>query len=65
MTPDEPAPPLTIDRRRAIFRAVVEAQDAGATVDASRVAVGQRYQVTVSQVRAVEREGLTKEWPPL
>ena len=65
MTPDEPAVTLTQDRRRAIFRAVVEAQDGGATVDASRADVGQKYQVTVAQVRAVEKEGLSKNWPPL
>lgn len=65
MTPDETAHTLTVERRRAIFRAVVEAQDAGATVEASRVSVGERYCVSAGQVREVEREGLSSDWPPL
>jgi hypothetical protein len=56
---------MTVDRRRAIFRAVVEAQDGGMTVDASRAEVVRRFEVTEDQVRAIEWEGLEKEWPPL
>lgn len=56
---------LTVDQRRAIFRALVEAQDAGAGVDASRTAVAGQFGVGVDQVRAVEREGEEKDWPPL
>lgn len=67
MTPDlvEPAGPLTVARRRAVFAALVQAQDAGESVAASRSAVGQRYRVTEAQVRAIEREGVDKSWPPL
>ena len=62
MTEPEPMPE---DRRRAVFLAVVEAQDGGATVAASRDAVAERFGMTVPQVRAIEREGLDAGWPPL
>jgi hypothetical protein len=63
-TPAEPAGPLTVDRRRAVFAALVAAQDGGASVADSRAADGQRYAVTESQVRLIEREGIDKGWPP-
>ena len=61
----EPIGPLTVERQRAVFAAIVAAQDGGASVAASRASVGLRYQVTVSQARAIEREGVEKGWPPL
>ncbi len=57
--------PLTVDRRRAIFRAVVEAEDGGQTVAAARAAVAERYAVTGDQVKDIEQEGLDRGWPPL
>jgi hypothetical protein len=63
--PTKPSLPLTQDRRRAIFAAVVAAQDAGSSVPDARSAVGARYRVTESQVRSIEREGVDKGWPPL
>ncbi|MFO0850324.1 MAG: hypothetical protein U0871_17460 [Gemmataceae bacterium] len=65
MPADKPATELTVDARRAIFRAVVEAQDAGSTVAESRADAGRRFGVTEDQVRAVEREGVQHDWPPL
>jgi hypothetical protein len=56
---------LAVERRMAIFRAVVEAQDGKATVAQSRQAVAARFGVTERQVRAIEREGLHRQWPPL
>jgi hypothetical protein len=56
---------LPVDRRREIFLAVVEAQDRGLTVDASRAETAARFEITASQVEAIEREGLKKDWPPL
>ena len=52
-------------QRRAIFRALVEAQDGGLGVLASRVEVARRFSVTREEVEAIEQEGLTHEWPPL
>jgi hypothetical protein len=65
VTPREPAETIPADQRRAIFQAVVEAQDGGMTVDDSRVDTAERFGVTVDQVRAIEREGLGNQWPPL
>jgi hypothetical protein len=53
------------DRRREIFRALVEAQDKGAPVASSRKAVAEQFGIRESQVRHIENEGLEKEWPPL
>jgi len=53
------------DRRRAIFAAVVEAQDAGHSVRASRELVAARYGISTQEVEAIEREGLDEGWPPL
>lgn len=60
-----PATGLTVDARRAIFRAIVEAQDAGSSVADSRAAAGRRFGVTEDQIRAVEWEGVKHDWPPL
>lgn len=65
MTATEPASPLTVECRRAIFRAVVEAQDGGQPVAESRSAVAERFAVTGDQVKAIEMEGLDHGWPPL
>lgn len=62
MTPTET---LTVDRRRAIFLAVVTAQDGGMTVGASRAEVARKFEVSEAQVKEIEREGLEHEWPPL
>jgi hypothetical protein len=61
----QPADTVTVDQRRAIFRAIVEAQDAGMDVETSRAEAARRFEVTEAQVKAIEREGLEKEWPPL
>ena len=60
-----PTHALPEDRRKAAFAALIEAQDAGATVAASRQQVADQFGVTVKQVEAVEREGLSRQWPPL
>lgn len=67
MTETDPTPdsPLTVERRRAIFKAVVEAQDEGLPVVDSRTAVAEKFAVTDDQVKAIEREGLDQGWPPL
>ena len=52
-------------RRKAAFRALVEAQDRGLSVADSRRAVGEEFGLTADQVRAVEDEGVEGGWPPL
>ena len=59
----ESRPPLTAARRQAVFRAVVQAQDAGLTDDLSRKWVGERFAITAWQVAAIEAEGIQSPWP--
>jgi hypothetical protein len=60
-----PAGP-TIATRRSIFRTLVIAQDSGNfTVPGSRRWVMQKFKLTEAQLRAIEREGIAKEWSPL
>jgi len=62
MTQDEQ---LTEDRRKELFLALVEAQDQKIAVPKSRKLVVERFGVSESQVRRIEREGLECQWPPL
>ena len=56
---------LSEDERRAAFRALVEAQDAGRGVVLSRKEVAERFGITDREVRRIEQEGLDAGWPPL
>jgi hypothetical protein len=61
MPENQPAEP----QRKEIFLALVEAQDREMTVPESRKEVAERFGMSESQVRTIEREGLNKVWPPL
>jgi hypothetical protein len=50
---------------KAIFAAVVAAQDDGFSVEKARSLVARRFGVTEADVKAIEREGLDGNWPPL
>jgi hypothetical protein len=54
-----------VGRRREAFRALVEAQDRGLSVPDSRRQVGDQYDLTDAEIRAIEWEGVKKDWPPL
>jgi hypothetical protein len=56
---------LPEERRREIFLALVEAQDEDQGVPQSREAVARRFDLSVAEVRQIEREGLDASWPPL
>ncbi len=56
---------LPEERRREIFLALVEAQDEDPDVPRSREAVARRFELSVDEVRQIEREGLDATWPPL
>ena len=56
---------LILPARQELFAALVEAQDAGASVPMSRELVAKRFGVSVATVRAVEREGIAEAWSPL
>ena len=52
-------------RRKEIFLALVEAQDQRVGVAQSRKLVAKQFGVTETLIRAIEREGLDAQWPPL
>jgi hypothetical protein len=53
------------NRRKMIFRAIVNAQDQKLSVIESRRLIAKRYGLTESQIRRIEQEGLDRQWPPL
>jgi hypothetical protein len=57
---------LTLQQKKEIFHALVATQDTGLmTVAQSREKVSREFEITDSQLRQIEEEGLDKEWPPL
>jgi hypothetical protein len=56
---------LTLQQRRDIFRDLVATQDLGIPVRQSYQVISERFEITESQLRQIEEEGLDKEWPPL
>ena len=56
---------IPIEQRQVIFKALVEAQDGGQGVAASRTAVARQFSVSEEQVKQIEREGSDNQWPPL
>ena len=56
---------LTLQRRREIFEELVRAQDLGLNVSQSRQRVTEKHDISETQLRAIEDEGLENEWPPL
>ena len=65
MSDTGPGPAPGLEQRREVFRTVVESQDRGTGVAASRADAARQFGLTVAQVEAIEREGLANEWPPL
>jgi hypothetical protein len=57
--------PLPRAERQAIFLALVQAQDAGASVAQSLKEVSQRFGITEQQLKRIEQEGIDGQWPPL
>jgi len=52
-------------QKTRIFERLMELQDGGATVEDSYRAVTGEFGITAEELRAVEDEGLEKDWPPL
>jgi hypothetical protein len=65
MTQEQGDEPLSEERRKEIFLALVDAQDHEMDVPQSRKLVVQRFGVSEHQVRQIEREGMENQWPPL
>ncbi len=56
---------LNEQERKAIFRALVTAQDELHNVRESYEKVTEHYEISAEQLRLIEEEGLDNEWPPL
>ena len=65
MTQDQGPEQLAEGKRKEVFLALVDAQDHEMDVAQSRKLVVQRFGISESQVRQIEREGLDRQWPPL
>ncbi len=56
---------LPEEKRQEIFLKLVDHQDAGTTVEQSRLQVADEYNLHLAVLAAIEREGLSQKWPPL
>ena len=66
MIPDKNSrEPLSEERRKELFLALVDAQDHDMSVAQSRTLMAQRFSVDESEVRLIKREGVEMQWPPL
>jgi hypothetical protein len=54
-----------LQQRRDIFHDLVLTQDMVTNVPRSRKIVTEKFEITETQLRQIEEEGLEKEWPPL
>ena len=65
MAHDQGHESLSEDSRKEVFLALVDLQDHELDVAQSRRLVGQRFGISESVVRQIEREGMDRQWPPL
>ena len=56
---------LTLQQRKEIFAALVQAQDERMGVAESKQHVIRNFKISDVQLRQIEEEGIDKEWPPL
>ena len=56
---------LTVTQRREIFQTLVATQDEGMKVSQSFEHVSKQYEISDSQIRQIQEEGIEKQWPPL
>jgi hypothetical protein len=56
---------LSQDRRKEVFKALVEAQDGKMSIAQSRKEIAQRFGISDRQLRQIEQEGVDGDWPPL
>ena len=57
--------PLSEERRKEVFAALVDAQDHDMNVAQSRKLIAERFGVSEAAIRQIEREGVDQQWPPL
>ncbi len=65
MVASEQPPGRTEDRRRVIFKRLVDSQDSGVSVRESHVHISFEFDLTPEEVAAIEKEGVACNWPPL
>lgn len=51
--------------KKDLFLRLVETQDGGASVAASREKMATEFGISVEEVLTIEREGISSRWPPL
>jgi hypothetical protein len=57
---------LTVQQRKEIFSSLVAIQDTGSmTVPESMQHITKQFEITESQLKQIQDEGIEKEWPPL
>jgi hypothetical protein len=61
----DPSPNPSEDVRRAVFAALVDAQDRSRSVHDAKQEVLARFGLTWATLERIEQEGLDNEWPPL
>ena len=55
----------TLEERKEIFRALVEAQDKKLNVRQSRKTVADEFGISEKVIKQIEDEGIDGQWPPL
>ena len=61
----DPSPNPSEDVRRAVFAALVAAQDRARSAHTAKQEVVARFGLTWALLERIEQEGLDNEWPPL
>ena len=56
---------LTTQQRQEIFHALVTTQDVVLNVRKSYEVITERFEISDTQLRQIEDEGIDNEWPPL
>jgi hypothetical protein len=56
---------LPVEQRMQVFRDVVGLQDQAFSVALSRKEVAKQHGIGEDAVKAIEREGISQQWPPL
>ena len=56
---------LSVQERKDIFLALVQAQDEHHNVRKSYQMISEQFGINERQLRQIEEEGLEQEWPPL
>jgi hypothetical protein len=63
--PDQKGGEVQESLRMLIFLELVQAQDAGSSVERSRAELAAKYRLSLPQIIAIENEGLAASWAPL